>query len=260
MATKRQIICNMKKLLILLALVAVSTSTLSAKRVRVMSYNVHNCVGDDGIKSYQRCADIIRDAQPDVVAIQEVDSMTTRNECYVLGEMAKRAGYHAYYGKTIPYRGGGYGIGVLTKEEALSVKFHPLPCRKEPRGLLLVEMKHYYLIATHLSLVKEDQHTSVKIIRDIVEKLDKPVFIAGDMNAKPASQTMKAFKKYSKVLNDENKFTFSAKKPRGCIDYILGANGAFKRVSDYVLYESLASDHLPLWVDVKFRRAKKCDK
>ena len=118
-------------------------------------------------------------------------------------------------------------------------------------------MKHYYLLATHLSLVEEDQLSSVEIIRNIVEKLDKPVFIAGDMNAKPTSRTMKAYKKYSKILNDEHKFTFSAKKPRGCIDYILGANGSFKTVKDFVLYESLASDHLPLWVDVKFHKAKK---
>ena len=79
----------MKKLLILLALVAIGTSTLSAKKVRIMSYNVHNCVGDDGIKSYQRCADIIREANPEVVAIQEVDSMTTRNECYAHHDKAR---------------------------------------------------------------------------------------------------------------------------------------------------------------------------
>lgn len=250
----------MKNILILLALVTICTSTVSAKRVRVMTYNVHNCVGDDGIKSYQRCANIIRTATPDVVAIQEVDSMTSRNNCYVLGELAKRAGYHAYYGKTIPYKGGSYGIGVLTKEEALSVEFHRLPCRKEPRGLLLIEMKHYYLLATHLSLVEEDQVTSVEIIRNIVEKLDKPVFIAGDMNAKPASPTVKMYKQYATILNDEYKFTFSAKRPRSCIDYIMGTNGSFKSLNNYVYYESLASDHLPLWVDVKYQKAKKANR
>ena len=126
-------------------------TTVSAKKVRVMSYNVHNCIGSDGIKSYKRCAEIILDAKPDIVAIQEVDSMASRrNNCYVLGEMAKHCGYHPYYGKTIPFQGGAYGIGVLTKEKALSVEFHRLPCRKEPRGLLVVEMKDYYLLATHL--------------------------------------------------------------------------------------------------------------
>ena len=247
----------MKKIFIILVLLAMGTTTLSAKKVRVMSYNVHNCIGHDGIKSFKRCADIINDAQPDVVAIQEVDSMTRRNNCYVLGEMAKRCGYHPYFGKTIPHQGGAYGIGVLTKEKALSVEFHRLPCRKEPRGLLVVEMKNYYILATHLSLVKADQLSSVEIIRDIASKLNKPVFIAGDMNARPKSETMLAFKEFTTVLNDQNKYTFSAKKPHRCIDYILGTNGSFKSLNNHVYYESLASDHLPLYVDVKFKKAKK---
>ena len=183
--------------------------------------------------------------------------MTSRNDCYVLGELAKRAGYHAYYGKTIPYKGGSYGIGVLSKEKALSVEFHPLPCRKEPRGLLVVEMKHYYLLATHLSLVKADQETSVEIIRDIAAKLSKPVFIAGDMNAKPNSTTVKAFKEFATILNDDSKPTFPHKKKSGCIDYVLGTKGNFKVLGDHVYADSPASDHFPLHVDVNVRRAKR---
>lgn len=258
MATRRLIPYNnnMKRLLILLLLLSIGI-TVSAKRVRVMSYNVHNCVGDDGIKSYKRCAEVVLDAMPDVVAVQEVDSMTTRNNCYVLGEMAKHCGYHAYYHRTIPYKGGSYGIGVLSREEAVSVDFRPLPCRREPRGLLIVEMKHYYLLATHLSLVRTDRLASVEIIREVASKLDKPVFIAGDMNSNPTSAPMVAFKEFCSVLNDEDKFTISAKNPRSCIDYVLGTNGRFKPLKDYVYYKSLASDHLPLYVDVKFKRAKK---
>ena len=251
----------MKKIFIVLVLLAMGVTTVSAKKVRVMSYNVHNCIGSDGIKSFKRCADIIRDAKPDVVALQEVDSMASRrNNCYVLGEMAKHCGYHPYYGKTIPFQGGAYGIGVLTKEKALSVEFHRLPCRREPRGLLVVEMKDYYLLATHLSLVKEDQWKSVEIIRDVASKLNKPVFIAGDLNAQPKSKTMAAFKEFATILNDTSKSTFSAKKPHRCIDYVMGTNGTFKSLNNHVYYGNLASDHLPLYVDVKYKKAKKSKK
>ena len=251
----------MKKLFIVLVLLAIGATTVSAKKIRVMSYNVHNCIGSDGIKSYKRCAEIILDAKPDIVAIQEVDSMASRrNNCYVLGEMAKHCGYHPYYGKTIPFQGGAYGIGVLTKEKALSVEFHRLPCRREPRGLLVVEMKDYYLLATHLSLVKEDQLSSVEIIRDVASKLNKPVFIAGDLNAQPKSKTMAAFKEFATILNDTSKATFSAKKPHRCIDYVMGTNGTFKSLNNHVYYGNLASDHLPLYVDVKYKKAKKSKK
>lgn len=247
----------MKRVLFLLLILAMGLTTVSAKKLRVMTYNVHNCVGDDGIKSYKRCAEVVIGAMPDIVAVQEVDSMTTRNNCYVLGEMAKHCGYHAYYHRTIPYKGGSYGIGVLSKEKALSVDFRPLPCRREPRGLLIVEMKHYYLLATHLSLVRADRLASVEIIREVASKLNKPVFIAGDMNATPTSAPMVAFKEFCSVLNDEDKYTISAKNPRACIDYVLGVNGKFQVIRDKVIYSSLASDHLPLYVDVKFKKMKK---
>jgi endonuclease/exonuclease/phosphatase family metal-dependent hydrolase len=250
----------MKKILLILAVLSFGLTTVSAHKVRVMSYNVHNCGGIDGLKSIERCADVIRQADADVIAIQEVDSMTQRNNKYMLGELAERTGYHAYFGKTIPYKGGSYGIGVLSKEPALSVKFHPLPCRKEPRGLLILEFKSYYFLATHLSLVKPDQLASVDIIRDIVAKLDKPVFLAGDLNAKPHTPTMDALRSFMKVLSDEKQFTFPADVPSRCIDYVLGANGAFKVLNNYVFYNSLASDHLPLYVNVKIKRQRNSKK
>lgn len=248
----------MKKILLILAVLAIgATHNVSAQKVRVMSYNVRNGSGVDGVKDITRCTDIINDARPDVVAVQELDSMSRRNKKYVLGEMAKLTGYHDYYHRTIPYKGGAYGIGILTREKALSVDFHPLPCRREPRGLLIVEMKKFYILCTHLSLNAQDRLTSVHIIRDIVSKLDKPVFIAGDMNATPSSAPIRAFKEYTQVLNDVNKFTIPSNNPRKCIDYILGANGRFKVKKDYVYSDVLASDHLPLYVDVKISKPKK---
>ena len=67
----------MKKILLVLALFAFGASVSSAQKVRVMSYNVHNCGGVDGVKSIDRCADVIREAQADVVAIQEVPAFRT---------------------------------------------------------------------------------------------------------------------------------------------------------------------------------------
>ena len=223
-----------------------------------MSYNVKNGYGLDGVKAIERCADVIREVQPDVVAVQEVDSCTRRNKFYVLGKMAEKAGgYHAYFGPTIPHTGGKYGIGVLSKKPALSVKFYRLPCRREPRGLLVVEFDKYYMLCTHLSLNEEDRVTSVGIIRDVVSKLDKPAFIAGDMNARPTSKPMEAFKEYAQVLSNDKKFTIPSNEPRACIDYILGVNGTFKVLKDVVGYDILYSDHLPLYVDVKVGKAKK---
>ena len=249
----------MKKILLILAVVTLGLTTASAQKVRVMSYNVKNGHGMDGVKDIKRCAEVVREAQPDIVAIQEVDSCTRRNKFYVLGKMAEAAGgYHAYFGPTIPHSGGKYGIGVLSKEEALSVEFHRLPCPREPRGLLVIEFKKYYLLCTHLSLSEPYRVESVGIIKDVVSKLkDKPVFIAGDMNARPTSKPIMAFKEFCTTLSNDKKFTHSSINPSHCIDYIFGTNGTFKVLKESVIYDCLYSDHLPIYVDVKIGKAKK---
>ena len=224
-----------------------------------MSYNVKNGIGMDGVKDISRCVDAIRKVKPDVVAIQEVDSITRRNKYDVLGKMGELLGYHAYFGPTIKYRGGKYGIGVLSKKPALSTKFYPMPHRREDRGVLVVEFKRYYLVCTHLSgqYIKDGRCVQVDVIREAVSGLKKPVFIAGDMNARPGTPVMKAFKEFAVVLSDENKKTAPSYDPRGCIDYVLGTNGSFKVLDEEVIYGCYASDHLPLYVDVKVSKEKK---
>ncbi len=251
----------MKRLIVILALLA--SLTASAQRVRVMSYNIKNGIGMDGIKSVERCADVIRKVNPDVVAIQEVDSMTRRNNKYVLGELAECAGYkYAYFGKAIDYKGGAYGVGVLSKKKARSIKCYPMPHKMEDRVVMVVEFKRYYLICTHLSGVprRQGRGVQVDVVREVSSKLNKPIFIAGDMNALPHSAPMDAFREFATILSDEDKLTAPSHNPSKCIDYILGANGEFKKLKDCVIYDCLYSDHLPVYVDVKIVKANKSKK
>ena len=70
----------MKNIFILLfAAVALCCNVACGKSSshRVMSYNVRNCTGLDGKTDYQRIANIIKNANCEAVAIQELDSMTT---------------------------------------------------------------------------------------------------------------------------------------------------------------------------------------
>ena len=70
--------------------------------LRLMSYNVHIAKGLDEKRDVQRIANVILDAAPDVVAIQEVDSMTPRNFSHQLGELAMRTRMHAIFAPTVP--------------------------------------------------------------------------------------------------------------------------------------------------------------
>lgn len=248
----------MKHLFTTIAIVALSfiscnQNNKSTETLRVMSYNVRNCKGLDLKLDYDRCADVINRAQPDIVAVQELDSMTSRYEgYYALGELAVRTKMHDYYAPSIDYKGGKYGIGILSKEPAISLKQYPLPCRKEPRTMLIAEFEKFYFICTHLSLIEEDQVTSARIINDITKQLDKPFILAGDLNATPESSTMQAFFEFCTPLSDISQSTIPADNPNRCIDYILTNSANIKGTGAAVIPESIASDHRPLYVDVFF--------
>ncbi|MBQ1225031.1 MAG: endonuclease/exonuclease/phosphatase family protein [Alistipes sp.] len=111
----------------LVALVALSSCSNPSnewheQKVRVMSYNVHNCRGTDGVRDYARVAGVISKYDPDLVAIQEVDSMTSRQKRDVTAQLAARTGYYGYFAPAIPHTGGKYGVAILSKKPVLSIR------------------------------------------------------------------------------------------------------------------------------------------
>lgn len=115
--------------------------------LRLMTYNIKNANGMDDICSFQRVANVINNASPDVVAIQEVDSMTRRSgQKYVLGEIAERTQMHACFAPAIEFEGGKYGIGLLTKQVPLRLQTIPLPGREEARTLILADLRIIFIV------------------------------------------------------------------------------------------------------------------
>ena len=51
-----------------------ATGGPSERRIRVVSYNIHRCVGMDGRQDPGRVAEVIRELDADIVGLQEVDS------------------------------------------------------------------------------------------------------------------------------------------------------------------------------------------
>ncbi|GHT01597.1 hypothetical protein AGMMS49525_02790 [Bacteroidia bacterium] len=219
-----------------------------------MCYNVHNFVGMDNRVDYQRIADVINDVAPDVVAIQEADSATQRSEgVYTLKELADRTSMIPIYAPAIDYQGGKYGVGILSKDKPLSVRQIPLPGREEMRVLLIVEFENYVFACTHFSLDSEDRLASVAIINEAMTGITKPLFLAGDMNSAPDSPSQVALRQTFDVLSDVTQHTFPV-NPTRCIDYIYQyRNGKDCSVLNrQVINETMASDHLPLFVDIKY--------
>lgn len=225
--------------------------------LRVMTYNIRNGIGMDMKANYDRTANAIIKWKPDVVAIQEVDSVTKRsNKLFIAEELGNRTGMQYTYASAINFDGGKYGIALLSKEAPLQTYKIPLPGREEARVLLVVEFEKYVFLTLHLSLTPEDQVLSFKAINAELEKTDKPIFIAGDFNAFPNDEAIKLLKKNFTIVSPLNVKTYPADKPTDPIDYIAISKSAANhcRVLDsFVPNESETSDHRPIVTDIEIK-------
>ena len=252
----------MKKNLLFIFAALFTFSAQAQNTLKLMSYNIKNANGMDNVCNFQRIANVINNASPDVVAIQEVDSMTNRSgQKYVLGEIAERTQMHGYFAPAIDYDGGKYGIGLLTKQVPLRLQTLPLPGREEARTLILAEFVDYIYCCTHMSLTEEDRMKSLELVKAFTSSSTKPLFLAGDMNAEPESGFIKELQKDFQILSNPKQHTFPAPDPKETIDYIAtlkqNAKG-FAVISAKVINEPMASDHRPILVEL--RTAEKADK
>src|SRR5688572_7821086 len=88
-------------LLMLPVVSAADKPARDARTLRVMTYNIHIARGLDDKIDLQRIANVIKRADVDVVALQEVDVKTRRSGSDVdqLKELAKLTGMHGKFGK-----------------------------------------------------------------------------------------------------------------------------------------------------------------
>ena len=234
-----------------LVLWGITMAVLGQDTLKVMTYNVRHCAGMDLVLDYDRTAAVIILQQPDVVALQELDSMTGRSEHrYQLGELASRTHYYPVFGSAIEYDGGKYGVGILTQETPMSTKRIPLP-GEEPRMLLVVELQDYVIACTHLDLEEEQRLASVPLIVEEAQRWQKPFILAGDWNDALNSELLQEMTKYF-TIHSCNGATYPADEPHECIDYISTFKGrAIETIESHVIDEPAASDHRPVVVKVK---------
>jgi endonuclease/exonuclease/phosphatase family metal-dependent hydrolase len=238
-------------------------STLSraeAEKMTVLSYNIHHGAGADGKLDLERIAQIIREQPADLVALQEVDVKTSRSGGVdQAAELGQLTGMHAVFGKAMDYSGGAYGQAILSRWPIKVHAVHQLPQRagREPRIILVARIDNpngnFHFASTHLDHeIPEVRVEQAEAINRILIRKERrlPVILAGDFNAVPESDPMKAlFKSWMDTAGDAAAPTIPARSPRRRIDYILAApqdEGVWKTVRSEVLNEPIASDHRPV--------------
>ena len=255
----------MKKIFILILLMtAVLVNAAESETFKMMTYNIKGHGMTAG--RLKDIAAVINTAQPDFVAVQEVENRTALGAKYDnLKDLAQQTGMKYQFLKLVPSRI--YGIGLLSKTEPLSVEtkyFEPSPNQKYPenRGFIVAEFLDYYFVCTHYSLNADDRDTMTAWIIDFARRHKKTVFLAGDMNAKSTYRAVVSLKNAGFVIdNNLADLTYPADNPDSTIDMILQRSN-FKGAKRYDVVKSeivtvpgfemdLVSDHLPVCVTYK---------
>ena len=253
------------------------------KSVRIVSYNV-GIFGKWDLSSEAYTAGLMHELNPDVIALQELDSCTTRKgvDLYQARKFAEEMGPQwdfTYASALESYKDGSYGIGLVWNTDAVKTFKVMLPKGEatETRALDVVEYEDMVVASTHLNGHASSLQPSVEIITDTMKGLygtsDKPVFLCGDFNARPDNPSICFMRENWTILTPEGATGVGGKNrgvvpaPQtieevkgGCIDYImcLKNNAKVELVDAQIcfrfetgdVFES--SDHLPVFADVRF--------
>lgn len=247
--------------------VATPTDTL-----RVMTYNVHSCIGMDGKLDAERIARVIARARPDVVALQELDVGRMRtagmDQAHLIAHYLEM---EFQFHPALHLEEERYGDAILTHLPQRLVKAGPLPglANKpflEPRGALWVAIelhgREVQIINTHLGLHPRERMAQIEALLGsdwlAHDQCRDPVILCGDFNSLPLSSVCRRLAGRLKDVQIEAqrhrpKGTYSGRFPTVRIDHIFTSPGLKVtgiEVPGSELVRS-ASDHLPLIAEIR---------
>jgi endonuclease/exonuclease/phosphatase family metal-dependent hydrolase len=222
--------------------------------LRVGSYNVHRCIGLDGLCRPQRIASVITELGVDILGLQEVDSSLLSLEGVDQGEyLAEASGLNMLAAPTMFRNNGHFGNTLLTRFEVLSWRQIDLSVPgREPRGALDVRLDCYgrivRVIVTHLGLGIAERKAQVARLLDAVALADKvPTILVGDMNEWiPRAWSLRSLR--AAFNRSPSLRTFPSRLPVLPLDRIfVWPHDAFIKAKVHMSkLARIASDHLPV--------------
>ena len=232
------------------------SATDNSKIVKVLSFNILNGATTNHDFNLDLIAQVIIDADPDFVAMQEVDFKTNRARNYdLVTELGWRTKMAPLFARAMPYDGGEYGEGLLSKYSFIMTRNVALPYSpgNEPRAALEVTTvlpsgDTISIVGTHLDHLKEetDRIKQAKEINRVFSLNKYPTILTGDLNDIPGSTTINILEEFWTAAYDKENTqpTFPSNNPVKKIDYVMYyPQSKWKVLSREVIQDSIASDH-----------------
>ncbi|MFT5517480.1 MAG: endonuclease/exonuclease/phosphatase family metal-dependent hydrolase, partial [Rhodothermales bacterium] len=216
-----------------------------ADTLRILAYNIHHGAGMDEVLDLDRIAALIREVNPDLVALQEMDSVVTRtggvDQMATLGRLT---GLQPLFGRFMAYQGGAYGMGILSGWPVERHVNHRLPDGDEPRTVLAAHVKSpetgrlLRFVSIHFYRTEEERLAQAIRMEELLNAEPQTTILAGDYNSLPGDRVIQHLKQnWSFVDKGADRLTFPSFGPEREIDYFAFTPGSGLRVVNQYLID-----------------------
>ncbi|MES2923118.1 MAG: endonuclease/exonuclease/phosphatase family protein [Verrucomicrobiota bacterium] len=251
-------------------------ATAQSAEIRIMTYNIHSCVGIDSKIRPERIARVINHFDPDIVAVQEVDCHRPRSGGHDQAQLiADHLRMTHVFKAMFEEQNERYGIAVFSKYpmEVVKTGFLTEAAKMgwpEARGAIWVKLKmegdrFFHFVNTHFGLGKGERFLQLqKLAGD--EWLgsipaNEPVVLCGDFNTGPKSKIFRMLAglrdAQQLVEGVKPRATFSSVNPLLRVDHVfVSSHFTVKAVEVPRTSTSVvASDHLPVCVELSIQES-----
>ncbi len=220
--------------------------------VRVMTWNVHGALGRNRDFDIARVMHLVRSHQPDIVALQEIDSRRGAGDffAYLKGEF----GGYGVDARSIATADGDYGQILLSRWNFLETETHDISFReREPRRAISVRIEspqgQFRVIATHLGLSFRERNAQLRKLLTLVSGEPEMTILLGDFNDWIWAGSVRNVLR--KVLPGRTRHrTFPSRWPMLRLDRVYCKPGRALVGSFVDRQAAEISDHLPVIADV----------
>ena len=227
---------------------------MSEPALRVVTYNVHGCLGRDGLRDPERIARVIDHRHPQVVGLQEVGGKRRpAGAPSQLDAIAATVGLERWAGPTLGDQRGDFGNAALTRLEVVDVARCALPGR-EPRGALEIVVRlgphRLAVTVTHLGVWRFERVQQARLLLRWLhdERPALPRVLLADLNEwEPLGPVTRMLRRTFRQLTPPLR-SFPAWMPLFALDRVLVQPPA-RILTVGTLSDPLArvaSDHLPV--------------
>jgi endonuclease/exonuclease/phosphatase family metal-dependent hydrolase len=152
-----------------------------------MTWNIHGGIGPDGLHDLQRMLTVIQRANPDILALQEVDSRRLKGGEHPVSTLKRVLGHHGIAAAAITTADGDYGQVLLSRWPLDDAVVHDISVpRREPRRAIAATVRTsagpLFVVAAHLGLSFVERRRQCGSMMAVIEQRELATVVLGDFN------------------------------------------------------------------------------